>query len=167
MFGYLMKLNHFYIILYMSALVNLNNGRRKSSHRVDAGKLLIEQPRQRKPSLSTVARLDPLTHGQVDLMKGEQTQHGLTRWICPVLLALREHHKEHILILGQPQSLSECLARTVLVRSLNQAVFHTVLGAAERELDIRVELCVIGAHADNLGGEKLLASGVHLRELGV
>lgn len=56
---------------------------------MDAGQLLVEEPRQREASLAAIAGADPLPHGQVDGVQREQAQHRLSGRVGAVLLTLQ------------------------------------------------------------------------------
>lgn len=63
-------------------------------HRVDAGQLLVEKPRQRQATLAAVAGADPLPHSQVDCVEREKAKHSLPGRVRAVLLALEDRQTE-------------------------------------------------------------------------
>ncbi|TNN52679.1 hypothetical protein EYF80_037130 [Liparis tanakae] len=98
---------------------------------------------------------------------GENTQSRLLGRLGSVLLTLCEHGEQNLLVLLNTERAGQADPRPRQISILNQAVLHSVLGAADGELDVGVELRIVDAKAHDLGREELFAARVRRGQLGV
>lgn len=134
-----------------------------STYRLGALHVLPQQPVQLQVPLSLVARLQPLFNAHVDVLDCENAKSRVVRRVVVLLLPFGEDGEEHVLLSADVERLRQRPAGFGQVSRLQQTVLLAFVDAPHRKRDVRVELLVAFAEANDARCVKQVAGGAACR----